>query len=563
MHIEVTAPDTSLISLQGRNDLTWRLTGLLRQEAVAAFLFALILVTVTLIPDLLGFAFARPGTVFMETLMNPEDTNSYLAKMQQGYEGFWLYTIPFTSKPHSAEFLGGFYILLGQAARPLGFSILQMWYVARVVSALCMFLIAWSFIRSFLPDVRTRWIAYFLALTGSGLGWALFAVGQSYWLGDFPVDFKMAEAHLFFTALAFPHFAAGVCLIIGSLWLSFQALVNERTRYALVAGAVNLALAVVYPFLIYLIAAVLILYWLNLCLESKRIRWRSAMDAAASLAIPMPLLVYYFVVLRTNPVFQAWDAQAVTLSPNPLQYLVAYGVMMLLAVPTLVNREMRPLWLWVLAVCLLVYAPLNPQRRFVEGVQVPLSILAAAGLVSYYLPRLRSSGPFKRLATLPRYSEVGLERFVVLGVLLLLSVSNVYVLMSMSFTAAVQQPYPFFRPQAEVEAVDWAGANLPSGSIILSAYETGSLIPTRSGLRTVIGHWAETIDFERTYDSVSTYFAGKMTESQRSDLLRKERVSYVFFGPRERSLGDFHPDTDPRMTPVYDNSEVTIFRAGD
>ena len=41
-------------------------------------------------------------------------------------------------------------------------------------------------------------------ILGSGLGWVLFLFGQTYWLGAFPVDFKMPEAHLFFSAMTLP-----------------------------------------------------------------------------------------------------------------------------------------------------------------------------------------------------------------------------------------------------------------------------------------------------------------------------------------------------------------------
>jgi hypothetical protein len=508
----------------------------------------------------LGYVSARPGTLFMGILMNPEDSNSYLAKMQQGYEGEWLYSIPYTTEVHAPAFVGGFYVLLGHAARLFNVTIIQMWHLARIASALLMFITAYGFIKYFLPDQRKRWIAYALALTGSGLGWVLFALGQTYWLGDFPVDFKMPEAHLFFTALTFPHFAAGVTLILAGVWLSLRAVETENMLFAIGAGIVNLALAIVYPFLVYLIAAVIALNWLALCLESKRLRVRAGILAAVSLLIPAPLLAYYFVVLRTNPVFQAWDAQAATPSPNPLHYVIAYGAMLALAAPVVRGREWRPLWLWVLAVALLVYVPLNPQRRFVEGVQVPLSILAAAGLTSYYLPRLRTGALFKRLASRPRYSERGLERLVVVGALFLFTASNLYILLSAGVTAALEQPYPFFRSEAEVEAIDWAGAHLPTHAVVLASYESGSLIPTRTGLRTVIGHWAETMDFERKYRQVSAFFAPMTADEWRSSFLVSQQVEYVFYGTQERALGDVNRVIQPNLDPVFSDSDVIIYR---
>jgi hypothetical protein len=233
--------------------------------------------------------------------------------------------------------------------------------------------------------------------------------------------------------------------------------------------------------------------------------------------------------------------------------------MLLLAAPTIRDRRWRALWLWALAVALLVYAPVNPQRRFVEGIQVPLAILATAGLFSYYLPRLAQTRAFRFLSIRPNYSAAGLERLMLTLLLLVFAVSNLYILASASMTAALQQPYPLFRPIAEVEAVDWAGGNLPERSVVLAAYETGSLIPTRTPLRTVIGHWAETPDFDRLYQQVEQFLDPTASNLWRSQFLRDQRIDYVFVGPRERLKGVSFTEW-PELQPVYDRGGVVIYR---
>jgi hypothetical protein len=102
-----------------------------------------ILATIVLsTPYALGYAFAGPKTEYSGIVMNPEDSQSYFAKMLEGYDGNWLYTIPFTSEEHSPAFVGGFYIGLGHLARFLGLSLVAMWHIARVVPDLILFL--WS-----------------------------------------------------------------------------------------------------------------------------------------------------------------------------------------------------------------------------------------------------------------------------------------------------------------------------------------------------------------------------------------------------------------------------------
>jgi hypothetical protein len=156
--------------------------------------------------------------------MNPEDTQTYFAKMRQGFDGAWRYTIPFTPEPHQAELVGVFYVWLGQAARALGLTLIQTWHLVRVLAGLALCVVVYWFIGLFVTAASGYSVqrfcprlSYLLALFGSGLGWLLFLLGQPYWLDHFPVDFKQPGAHLFFTALTYPHIILGT-LLFCSAW---------------------------------------------------------------------------------------------------------------------------------------------------------------------------------------------------------------------------------------------------------------------------------------------------------------------------------------------------------
>ncbi|MBI4790109.1 MAG: hypothetical protein HY782_24000 [Chloroflexi bacterium] len=537
-----------------------------RREWTVALVVALVAVALTLVPYALGYAFTRPGLVYTGLVMNPEDSQSYFAKMLQGYDGRWLYTIPFTTEEHAPAFIGGFYLALGQIARALGLSLDAMWHSARVIADLFMFLATFGFIASFLREPRARWTAYVLAVFGSGLGWLLFLVNQPYWLDAFPVDFKMPEAHLFFTALTFPHVALGTSLIIMSLWLTRRTTETGNWGFVIIAGLVNLALGIVYPFLIYLIAVAVAFFWLYLSFRSRSILWRQGIMLATGLLFPAPLLFEYARTLATSPIFRAWDAQAVTLSPPWPHYLVAYGVMLALAGLHLwIKRqsEFALLWIWLLAAALLVYAPLNPQRRFVQGVQVPLAILATAGLFEVVLPWLGRTRAFRWLAARPRYSVAGLERLLVVLFLMVMGLSNLYILTSLSVTMAIQQPDLLFRPRTEVAAVEWLRANTTRGDVVLSDYETGNYVAAHAGNAVVVGHWAETLDVEDKRVQVARVYNSATDNSVRRDLLARFRVRYVWFGARERAQDAFDPSTATYLTRVFANEGVTVYQVGE
>src|SRR5690554_1437158 len=160
------------------------------REWVFAVSGAVILILIMLVPYALGYLLTGPDTVFTGIIMNSEDSQTYFAKMLQGYDGQWLYHIPFTAEEHEPVFLGGIYLALGQLARVSGLTVEVVWHGARVVPDLLLFLPAYLFIAAFIERREWRVVADLLAFFGSGLGWVLFLLNQPYWLDAFPDDFR-------------------------------------------------------------------------------------------------------------------------------------------------------------------------------------------------------------------------------------------------------------------------------------------------------------------------------------------------------------------------------------
>lgn len=546
-----------------KNSIRKNSEGMSRKEKVWVCAVACIAIALMLLPYWLGYVFARPGLEPTGVIMNPEDSQSYFAKMLQGYDGHWLYRIPFTTEEHAPAFIGGFYLLLGHLARSLSLSLVAMWHLARMFATLIMFLAIFGFITRFLPDSYARWMAYLLAVSGSGLGWLLFLLNQPTWLDWTPVDFKMPEAHPFFSALTFPHIATSTALLLVSFWLTLEAFVNHyRWLYAMGAGVANLALAIVFPFLIFLIVAVLGIYWIILAVQARRVLYREALVATITLAIPMPLVLYYSWTLANNAVFRTWDAQAITLSPPAPHYLIAYGVMILLALLSWRRRQANQifLWAWLIAAALLVYAPHPQQRRFVQGIQIPLAILATVGWIQVVLPWLAQTRVFRWIVSHPRYTPAGLERLLSIVFVLIMSLSNWYVLASVTLTATVEQPYPLFRMRDEIVAVDWLRANTVRTDAVLSAYETGNYIAAHAGNYVWIGHWTETDAWDSKRKDVERFYNASTKDEERNIFLRDHRIAYIFWGPAERELGAFDLTKTSYLERVFANSNVQIFR---
>jgi uncharacterized membrane protein len=239
---------------------------------------------------------------------------------------------------------------------------------------------------------------------------------------------------------------------------------------------------------------------------------------------------------------------------------------MLAMLPLLKRQSGRPvwkinafLWIWTISAALLLYAPINPQRRFVQGLQVPLTILATVGLFEIVLPWVRRTKIFMRVAGHPRYSADGLEKLILMGLISFMAISNLYVLGSVSFTTSIQQPFPFFRSVDEVEAVKWLRENGAQDAIVFGGYETGNYIASHAGNPVWLGHWAETVDWSKKYDIAEQFYSNDRDDAWRRNLLDRYNVNYVWYGDLERQLGDFEPAHVNYLVPVYQVRDVTIF----
>lgn len=538
-----------------------------RRDWIWVAVFTAVYLLIQLLPYVIGYLTAPSDQFYTGLIMNPEDSQTYWAKMLQGFDGSWLYTIPFTHEIHGGAFVGVFYLFLGHVARWLGVSLTAVWHISRLIAGIILSLTTFHFVGQFLAERRVRWVAYLLAMTGSGLGWLLFLLGQTYWLGYFPVDFKQPGAHLFFTAMTFPHITLATALIMLIVcWLT-QA-VRGSIRAAVAAGFAQIFLSILYPYLIYLTAVIAALEFGRHVWQEREGFLRRGIIVAVPFIIPLPLNIYYAVILQVNPVFRIWSDQSVTRSAPWPHYVLAYGIMLILAGWFWRQRpSSRPrfsiLWAWIFAAAILIFSPVNAQRRFIQGVQAPLSILAAMGWFEVLLPRLQTTRFWQNLVARPRYDSHRLARFITVFFLLFMSLSNLFVIADLLRVTAVAQPDPLFRLNVELTAVRWLRENIPRTAVVLGDYQTGNYVAAHAGQRVVLGHWVETVEYEAKTADVARFFDAAVSDKWRREFLARHGVDVVWVGPRERALGGFDPEMVSYLTPLYQvhtlRADVTLY----
>ncbi len=537
---------------------------------------ALIAFGVTLllqIPYALGYWSARTGTEYSGLLVNLSDVTYYVG-IQLGRQGEWLYRIRFTSELHAGAFLYTFYLALGHLARMLNLDAVMMWHLSRAVIGFGMFMVLFGFIAYFIENPKWRLVAFVLALVGAGFDLFHLPFDAVDPASAVPLDLRMPEAHLFFSAFTYPHYSAAIALMLIVFWCALRGVLENAARgkwiaFALGGALANVGVAMVYPFLVLLTASVLGVFYFFLAWRAKKILWRDGVFLVILFLPAAPLLLYYQRVLATNEIIRLWNEQVITYSPNPLHYFLTYGAYLVPALWNLWRARFGEgaeiphrafLWIWLAVVAILLYAPLNAQRRFVEGVQVPLAILATMALYETVLPRLAQTRWFQNLARRPNYSVAGLRKLLTVLYVGVVSSASVFVLASAVLTTTVLQTYPFFRAREELAAMDWLSQNVSREAVVFSTYYTGAWLPHRAGTRAYIGQYYETTNFFEKFRATENFFDAQTDDATRREFLRAHEIPYLFYGRAEREAGNFDPSRAAYLQRVFENGDAVIYR---
>ncbi len=499
---------------------------------------------------------AGPDHVFAGFLFNPQDANSYLAKMYQGWRGEWLVKLPYTAVPGEGAYLFLFYLFLGHVARWLSLPLIWVFHLARLLAALALFMALEFLWRSLLPEDRRPGVLTPLVLFGSGVGWLVFLTGV------LTSDFLVPEAYPFLSSFANPHFPLGLALTVWLLVVStdrrFISTPGQsfRMRTAIPRLLAAFLLSAIMPFGVVVLVVVLggLFVWRlsEGFIQRRQGGDKIAVDKPLLLALFLvslgaaPLMIYDQAIVRLDPVFAGWNAQNLTPSPPVWDIFIAFSPALLAAAllgsarlrggRDLETPLLRPLLVWVVLGLVLLYVPFGLQRRFMFGLFVPIAGLAGVWLV--VIETRRPAGLFARA-------------------LLFLSLpSNLILMMVVLFGVQSHDPL-FYLTRDEHQALNWIEAHTAPQALVLSSPEMGMFIPARTGRRVLYGHPFETVNASQMADETERFYTS-LSEAPALDLLESYQVDYVFFGPRERALGAL-PNL-PQLKLVFTAGEVTVYR---
>jgi uncharacterized membrane protein len=517
-------------------------------------LLALVTLSLTQLPYLLAGGSAGNQYRFAGFLLNPLDGLSYLAKMQQGWQGSWRFQLPFSSDPGQGAYLFLFYIFLGHLACWTNQSLLLTYQLARLIGSIFMLWALYRFFEKVFPEKQLSQTAFALAVVGSGVGWLAVPFGAV------TSDFWVAEAYPFLSAFSAPHFSIGLGILLellaplavgaGASLPAFWA----HARMLLLAFLLGILspFGIVIALLVYAgVAAWQALGdWRKGSLKIRMIWRHPAIRPMIWIGLAGgPWLLYDYWTATHDPVLAGWNAQNLTPSPPVWDLFLALSPVLLLAILSLssIRREnssgLRLLAIWSGLGLALLYLPFGLQRRFLMGLFVPLCGLAAVGI--------------QRLSQRSRRSPAFLT-----GLTLLASMPTLAIIFLGISQAIRDHNAQLFLTQGESQALQWLDRHSAAEALVLSGPQTGAFIPAFTGRRVIYGHPFETVNAVQEEANLQHFFQDApdaWDALQAEQFLAQRQVDFVWVGPRELQLGGLPPGL--KLTPAYSKDGVVLYDA--
>ena len=503
-------------------------------------IFSGLLVAATMIPYAWAFALnvGASNWQFMGMLANHQDGATYISKIDEGMRGDWLFTLSYTSEPHTGVAINEFYLFLGHISALTRIPPVLMYHIARLVTGFCMFLSLYYLGATIWARQRARRLFFSLLAVGSGLGW----LAVIFHFQSLPTDLTVPESIPLFSAFTNPHFPLGIALV-ALLAATFVIVFRPGFDKTPTAGngglgviLITVALCIVQPQGWVPIAAALCLYIAVTTIRTRRIPMLELSWVTLAILPAIPFFVYYFTVQQDKNIFGIWNQQNMTPSPPLWSYMLGFGLILIIALPGLwrgirhFERDGdRFMLIWLVANTILLYVPINLQRRLSIGLIIPIVYFAVRALEDYWFNVIS-----------PRWRDAALVTAFVFII-----PSNVLSFMIPLF--GVSNPNEGIKiymllPTDYANALHWLNTQADPNQVVLAAPVASLWIPAYSDERVVYGHPFETLYADAKRQEVQDWYNGK-----NCDMVSKYGVRYVFAGPLEQYIAkpDETPPTDP------------------
>ncbi len=493
---------------------------------------SIVVLTIASLPYVIGALNSNSDWIFTGLQVNPLDGVSYLAKMRIGFNGDWIFHLPFSIEQGPGAYLFTFFIALGHAASILNLPLIVMFHFVRIIGGFILLWMSYELIARFTESIDRRRRVWWIVALSSGLGWLASLLGHTQ-----SSDLSIPESNTFYSLIANAHFALATAIMI-AIFIGVLNAQKFSIKRAVGLSLLSLLLAVIQPFAPFAVYAILGVTLIAIWYRDRSFPWSKFFSALLAGLVTAPLLLYIYLATQADSTLQQWSIQNQTPSPPLIDYAIGYGLLIVGAIigirsvwPRRSNWDIL-LIVWIFVTIPLLYAPIPLQRRLSLGLHIPIALLAAYGI--------------------DRLIHAKWSRGIVIAVTCLTS----FFLLIGFIGGAVNHDSHIYLSSNESAAFNWLAANAQPNDIVLASPDLSLFIPAFAGQRVVYGHPYETVNADQRKKQVTDFYSSQIDPAT---LLRADSVAYVLVGPRERALGQIDPAALPLIL-VFTSGDVGLYQ---
>jgi hypothetical protein len=467
---------------------------------------------------LVGWWLTPSGHRYFWVTFDVSDYNAHLRWARQAWEGKTRFVNLFTTEEHEPKTFNLHDWFVGKLAKWLGLSLHLSMRLVHTLGVIVFVFAAWWLALPVLNEEQQRTYLLMLCFLGGFI-----------WLA-------MPEANTFMALATMSWFVWGkalAALLMGSvLRLGVQECERAKVQAILVGIVAGAVLGNIHPYALAPVGYGLALWLIGHFILRCEVAGKKAVKASL-VALPAFLVAgWQGWAILSDPVYRA-EFLFPLQTPPLWQFVLNYGVFLLLALlasfhflrQSPIASRQSLLIAWLVGAFLAVYlTPTAQPRKLIEGVHLPMCILAAWAWHQLVLPRT---------VVIRRHPTAVL---ILIGAAAPLTfwLSQVRNFTQNDEIALHYGGVPFYLNERHLKLIDWLAEHVRPDEAILCNYQLGNYIPILTGRRVFIGHWGGTVRAKEKLRIARKIWQGELPIDEAKRFFRQHRLRYAVVTIYER-----------------------------
>lgn len=470
--------------------------------------------------------------------INNPDYFVYLSMIELGSQDYFFMKNPYNYEDSRPMMIYPHWYMIGQFSKYANISPTSSYQIFKLLSNIIFIYILWWWIKKIFTKNKNRLIALSTVLFSSGFGMIFMYFVPNFTLHS--TDMTMPEFNTFLNA------------INGSLFIISQALLLAifgffiQKKYWL-ASILTFYLALIHPYDAVIIVCLTSAWIIIKAKNNPKILFKLLYIYLAVL----PVAIYYYTIFHYNQAALQWKAQNITTSGNILEYVVGFGLLFLLFIIGLMiiiknklykNEYILFLAIWALAGWIMVYLPIDVNRRLANGWHIPIAILSSITICWIY----QKCKFILKSAIVPL-----IIIFTIFGTLTIVVKETYYIYNNNNNL--------YYATKYDLAVYKFIKNTFDQKAVVLTRSKSGNVLPAYTGLSVYHGHGHQTWEADIKNKEVYNLWT---SQTNIDPWLKDKNIDYIF--AQRKYLSEFDEikwlANEPYIKVLIDNDEIILYQ---